>query len=56
MALALAPLAASVTTGQKSDCGTRFHAGDYMVAVQWFERLPEDESGASIFDKSERSK
>jgi len=28
--------------GQKNAFGTRFNAGDYMVAVQWYERLPGD--------------
>ena len=31
--------------GQQNEYGTRFNTGDYMVAVQWYERLTESGSG-----------
>ena len=31
--------------GQKNVCGTRVYTGDYMVAVQWYERLCESGNG-----------
>ena len=31
--------------GQKNLYGTRFNTGDYLVAVQWYERLPESGDG-----------
>ena len=29
------------TEGQRNVYGMRFNTGDFMVAVQWYERLPE---------------
>ena len=37
------------TAGQKNVYGTRFNTGDFMVAVQWYERLPESGERLEFF-------
>ncbi len=35
------------TEGQRNIFGMRFNSGDFMVAVQWYERLPESGDGGA---------
>ncbi len=34
--------------GQRNVYGVRFNSGDFMVAVQWYERLPESGDGERL--------
>jgi hypothetical protein len=41
--------------GQRNVYGMRFNTGDFMIAVQWYERLPESGDGERLeFFRGER--
>jgi len=43
------------TEGQRNVYSVRFNSGDFMVAVQWYERLPENGDGERLeFFRGER--
>ena len=43
------------TEGQRNVYGMRFNTGDFMVAVQWYERFPESGDGERLeFFRGER--